>query len=379
MRRDNFKQISVMLRYFYCLLGLSILFSTSLAQDCTQASLLEKPGVWKAGMKGSAGGSATDLAKEKKLVETIHGMVRSKYTPVGVEANYHGAYSADPNAPGNNYSYSIIPLNYYCEGNTAKLAHETSTYFSISANFFDAEIYEFFNFKDAASGVGYYYIQDMPVEKDGYWYFKEKDAGLGFGMTGKSSSWLITYNGKLPFAYVTKKEFLETQKVILANAKLMSASGFKDVLDRIEIEKGYKEKEYKNEPEKLARYMKMDYNDTKARYEKLLADNESKFKPAFDKIESQLKMPEAALSQPAIVKQDPHDHLAYLFTDDNDPMGQVLIKPNPGYFNMKWPRSSPQFFWVMVRGNHKEAVAAKFMGDIMKAVDFNVLKNMLGK
>ena len=363
-----------MSKYIFLLFSLSIVFYSSSAQDCAA-----KTGAWKAGMRGSQAGTATDLAKEKKLVDAIHNMIKAKYTPAGVEANYTGAYSANSNAPGNNYYYSIIPLNYYCEGNTVKVAHETSTYFSINANFFDAEIYEPVNFTEEASGTGYRYIPDMPVEKDGYWYFKERDAGLGFGMTGKASSWLITYNGKLPFAYVTKKEFLETQKVILANAMRSASSGFKDVLDRIEIEKGFKEKEYKNDPEKLKRYMTMDYNDTKARYEKLIADNDKKFKPAFTKLESQLKMSEAELNQPAIVKQDPNDHLAFLFTDDNDPMGQVLIKPNPGYFNKKLPRSSPQFFWVYVRANHKEPVASKFMADIMKAVDFGTLKAMLGK
>ena len=90
-------------------------------------------------------------------------------------------------------------------------------------------------------------------------------------------------------------------------------------------------------------------------------------------------MPAAELNQHAIVKDDPNDHFSYLFTTDDDGFGKVLIKPNPGYFNTKLPRSSPQFFWVYVRANHKEPIAAKFMADIMKAVDFATLKNMLGK
>ena len=151
------------------------------------------------------------------------------------------------------------------------------------------------------------------------------------------------------------------------------------MLKRIEIEKGFKEKEYKDDPEKLKKYMKMDYLDTKARYEKLIADNEKKYQPAFAKIEGLLKSPATELNRQAIVKEDPADHLSYLFTDDNDPFGKVLIKPNPGYFNIKLPRSSPQFFWVQIRGNHKEPIAANFMTGIMKAVDFTILKNMLGK
>ena len=244
--------------------------------------------------------------------------------------------------------------------------------------YFDAEIYD-----NAQGGrllaEGFNVMNDLPIEKDGYWYFKEIDAGLGFGMTGKSSAWLITYDGKLPFSYVTKKEFLEKRKLALSDRMLMSASGFKDILKNKEIEKGFKEKEYKNDPDKLKKYMKIDYLEIKARYEKLLADNEKTYNPGFEKIDEQLKLPADELNKQAIVKMDPHDRLSYLFTNDEDGFGKILIKPNPGYFNKKLPRSSPQFFWIYVRANPKEPLAAKFMTDIMKAVDFATLKNMLGK
>ena len=221
----------------------------------------------------------------------------------------------------------------------------------------------------------------MPIEKDGYWYFKEKEISLVLGTpgTGKESQWLITYDGKLPFAYVTKKEFLETRRKILPNSMAELASHFKNGLKNIEIEKKYKETEFKNDPEKLKKYMKMDYLPIKERNEKAIADNEKNYKPAFDKIDEQLKLPADELNKQAIVKIDPYDHLSYLFTDDNDGFGQVLIKPNPGYFNKKLPKSSPQFFGVFLRGSHKDPIASKFMTDIMKAVDFATLKNMLGK
>ena len=123
----------------------------------------------------------------------------------------------------------------------------------------------------------------------------------------------------------------------------------------------------------------MDYLQMKERYEKLLADNEKEFKPAFDKIETQLKISGDELKQQAIVKADPNDPLSYLFTDDSDPFGKILIKPNPDYFNKKLPKSVPQFIWISMTGNHKEPIASKFMTDIMKAVDFTLLFNLLGK
>lgn len=367
------------MKYIFSTLVLFISLN-ALSQDCSDESLLKKAGTWKAGIKGSEGGSAADLAREKKIIGSIHTMIKSKYTPGGVEAIYHGAYNPPyPDMPANSYTYSILPLNYYCDGNNVKTAHETSANFSINANMFEAEIYETPDNSQVTYGIGYHYLTDMPVEKNGYWQFKTIDVPLGLGMRGKSTSWLITYDGKLPFAYVTQKEFLETRKIILANDRLQAASNSRDVLKRLEIEKEFKEKEYKNDPEKLAKYMKMDYTDSKARYEKLLADNEKNYRPAFDKIEAQLRKPAAELNQPAIVKMDPKDHLSYLFTNDDDPFGQILIKPNPGYFNKKLPRSSPQFFWIYERWNHKDPIATNFVSDINKAADFSVLKNMLGK
>ena len=90
-------------------------------------------------------------------------------------------------------------------------------------------------------------------------------------------------------------------------------------------------------------------------------------------------MSAAELNQPAIVKPGPNDYLSYPFTNDNDPFRKILIKPNPGYFNKKLRGSSPQFFWIYVKANHKEPIAANFMSDIVKAVDFSMLKNMPGK
>lgn len=349
------------------------------AQTCNESFIAQKQGIWKEGMKGSEGGTAAELVKEKKVVGLLHNMVKTNYSPMSIEALFNGSYMKQfSNMPANSYSYNVRALNFYCEGGQVKTTHESSSYFSISANAFEAEIYDTAQ-GDRATAEGFNVMADMPVEKDGYWFFKETDVSLGFGMTGKSNMWLVTYNGKLPYSYVTKKEFLEKRKRNLTSIMEMEQGSFKDVLKNNEIAKKYKETEYKNDPDKLQRYMKMEYLSIKERYEKELASIEKRYKAAFAKIETLLSLPASELNQSAIVRQDPSDHLSYQFTDDNDSFGKILIKPNPGYFNKKLPKSSPQFFWVYIRGNHKEPIAAKFMADIMKAVDFNALKNMLGK
>jgi len=310
------------------------------SQDCTQASASQKPGIWKEGMKGSVSGiQPADLDRERKVVATIHLLVKSKYTPIGVEADYNGSYDRpDADVPVNLYNYNIYFLHYICEGNVIKTDHETSTSLTVSANRFDAKIYEKPD-ENNLPGEGFYSMKKMPVEKDGNYFFEEK-ASLGMGATGKSRTWLITRDNKLPFAYVTKKEFLEKQKnmLILAMPKAIEGSN-----------QNFKTK------------------------------TEQDFKKALAKIESLIKMPSGETDQPAIVKQDPNDYLSFLFTTNDDPFSKVLIKPNPGYFNSKLPKSSPQFFVVNITGDDKEPVAAKVMTDVIGTLDFNALRNLLGK
>jgi hypothetical protein len=310
------------------------------SQDCTQALASQKPGIWKEGTKGSVSGIApSDLDRERKVIAEIHLLVKSKYSPTGVEADYNGSYDRpDAEVPVNLYNYNIYFLHYFCEGNVIKTDHETSTSLTVSANRFDPKIYEKPD-ENNLPGEGFYSIKKMPVEKDGNFFFEE-DAGLGLGVTGKSRTWMITRDNKLPFAYVTKKEFLEKQKnmLILAMPKAIESSR-----------------------------------------DNLKTKTEQDFKKALAKIEILMKMPSSESDQPAIVKQDPNDYLSFLFTANDDPFSKVLIKPNSGYFNSKLPRSFPQFIVVNITGDDKEPVAAKVMTDVMKDLDFTALRNMLGK
>src|SRR6188768_3848580 len=163
-----------------------LLFSiTATAQDCSDAIILQKPGVWKETVSNSSGITPADLAKEKKVVAALHQMIKLKFTPKGVDAQMNGGYSSPFSwMPGNDYAYSIIPLEYYCDGKSIKTVGETSTYFSIVANLFNVEIY------NEAQGdrlllEGFNVMKDMPIAKDGYWYFPPIEEGLGLGMNGK--------------------------------------------------------------------------------------------------------------------------------------------------------------------------------------------------
>jgi hypothetical protein len=348
------------------------------AQDCTETSVMQKPGVWKEGMKGSVSGiPAADLDKERKVVASLQNLIKSKYTPIGVEADYNGSYDRpDTDTPVNMYDFKIYFMPYYCKNNIIKTADETSTTFFIASNRFDGNIYSIPD--ETTSSEGYYFLINKPVQKEGYFYFEEK-ASLGFGITGKSRNWLITLDGRLPYAYVTKKEFLEKQKQMLLKAMPAAIESSNESLKQIEQQKTQLKAEYKNDSGKFQRYLKNDYQYKKDRFEKNILTTEENYKNALTKLDLLLKMPSTESEKPAIVKQDPADNLSYLFTTDDDAFGKILIKPDPGYFNGKLSRSSPQFFLVNVTINEKDPLAAKVMTDLMKDFDFSALKNMLGK
>lgn len=364
----------------YLFFPLLILFTTSLhAQNCDPEQLQQTPGKWKEAMPGSQTASPADLAREKNSVTLLHNMIKSKYSPMGMEINFNGSYSRPAgNLPLNIFTYSIWGMHYYCNENKIKIADETSTTLRINSNWFEYEVFDTAH-GDRAIAEGFNVMYEMPKQQDGYWSFRDRNESLGFGRTGKSRIWLITYNGKLPFSFVTRKEFLEKRKRSLYVQMQMSAEGSRDVLRRIEIEKKYKAEEYKNDPVKMEKYLRLDYNQVKERYQKYLAENDEPFHAAINNINEQLKASASELNQPAIVKQDPHDHLSYLFTTEDDPFCRILIEPNPQYFNTKLPASSPLFLFVFLKWYHTDPVATKFAEDINNAIDFNLLKNMIGK
>jgi hypothetical protein len=57
----------------------------------------------------------------------------------------------------------------------------------------------------------------------------------------------------------------------------------------------------------------------------------------------------------------------------------IAVKPNPGYFRKKLPRSSPQFFTVVYKIAHGDPVFEENIANIKTAIDFAKLKKMLGK
>jgi hypothetical protein len=129
----------------YIILFSALFFSISaVAQTCNSDILLQTPGSWKARPQGSASVlSAADLAREKKIVATLHSMIQSKYTPMGLQANFLVSYGrAEPNMPGNYFRYTIASYIFYCDGSIMVKEQIRDNYnqFYINANLFENKI-----------------------------------------------------------------------------------------------------------------------------------------------------------------------------------------------------------------------------------------------
>jgi hypothetical protein len=342
------------MRSFYLLSAYFLFILTTLsAQNCTQETLAKMPGKWTEGMKGSTGStSAADLAREKTIIGNIHKALQQAYKPMGLDADYNGIYynTQDPYRWGNTYGYALRLMPYICSNNGIGKAHETSTSLTISANnmAFGPEIYEPF-IDSSPWDMGFRSIAKMPVKKGNYYFYIE-ETGLGFGIRGTQANWLVTYDNKLPFQWVSRKEFLEKRKQKLTQGRAEEMTRVKE---------NYKTDE-KIQKEKLAIALKG--------YDIALA-----------KVETDLKMSASELSQQAIVKQDPNTVMSHLFTAADDPFAKILIKSNPDYFDKKLPRTSPQFFSIALKGNDKDLILGNGMRELEKALDIEALKNMLGK
>lgn len=57
----------------------------------------------------------------------------------------------------------------------------------------------------------------------------------------------------------------------------------------------------------------------------------------------------------------------------------IAVKPNLSYYKKNLPKSAPQFFTVVFTLSQGDPVFEENIAAIKKAIDFDALKNMLGK
>jgi hypothetical protein len=332
----------------------AILFTSlySLAQNCNEAALPQTPGAWKEGMKGSTTGvPVAELPKEKKVVATIHNMIKQSYLPKGLEASFTGSYSGlYPDMPACQYYYGIYFMPYHCNGNIIKPDHETNTTLFIHANIpginFTKDVVN--GDVDEADKDHYGVLHKMPSQHDSLWSLGETEQAGGMGVIIKQYQWLVTYDGKLPFLYVSRKEYLDKSLYMLKKLK----------------DKELKSNESENFPDKALRDKRI--NSTKKYFDERITI-----------IENILKQQSAEdLKKTAIISAASEFKE---FTKEDDKYASILVKENPGYYNKKLSKGVPQLFYIEWQVDEKNPVLAQAFKDFMRSFHFGTLKTLLGK
>ncbi len=346
--------------------------------DCI-ARILGKKGRWEQ-IKNAPHISGADLAMQRKFLEAVHNMLQQRYMAMGVNVQYVHVHSpADKDRPVNLYSYNIDAPHYLCSGDTLSFPSQFGISLNVDFNQFTET--PLFDTTDDKLLTGYFDLRHgLPVEiKPGIWQFPDDPESLGFGVTGNSKAWLLTFDGKVPWTYVSRREFLIKRKYNLSIQLKNEDGHLKEQLSKWETEKKYKEQEWKNDPARLGKYIDNTYKPGIEREQKNYERTTADLRKVINEMEEQLTGPAAELDQMAIVKNDPKRTYNYLFTDKDDPFAQILTKPNRAYFNKGLPHSVPHFISIEVIYNHKDQVAEVVANAMVKALDLDYLKSFIGK
>ena len=309
------------------------------SQNCSEELLAKKPGTWKAGQQGQIFKvTAGDLVREKAIITSIHKMISSHYNPTGCQVSYSTVYGANyptPDQPwlADTYHYVMRILRYLCDRQSTDkskyyvdIATPTTVNITANAMYWLNSLYAANIAPDDFRG--YLKLGKRPVKKDGYYFMGEEQAG--YNSTIYEYRWLITYNDTLPFSYISRKEYLLIQK------------------------------------KRLEKYVK-DNPGEKAFHEQY-----------FKNINDYLTKPETELSKPAICMWNDEQRFKQ-FVEEGTKGSFIAVKPNLAYYKKNLPKSSPQFFTVVYKISKGDVVFEENIEAIKKAVDFAVLKNMLGK
>ncbi|HBE40328.1 MAG TPA: hypothetical protein DDW27_03850 [Bacteroidales bacterium] len=335
------------------------------AQPCVREELQKKPGVWKEGIKGSTNNvTPANLTKEKEVVQSIFAMIKEGYNPVGCEVTHTGVYGYNA-AEGKNwvadpYKFRAYFLRYLCDPNDRQKSYveiSTPTMLSISVNHFtysNEAIYAAELPDDHKEG--YISVKELPEYRNGYYYWESKteyNPGSNYNSKMKSYYWLISFNNKLPYKHVTQKEYL-----------LKTLASFKASVREIND----------NESRYRANYAGFSEDD-----KKVYDQQRNYYGPAIQKIEDMLiSKSEAELASPAVIlhpgDMQPFSELVAMGT----PGADLLIKPNPDYYDKTLPKHAPQFFSINLNISHSDPVYEHVYEHVSKAIDIQKLKAILG-
>ncbi len=342
--------------------------TVSAQEGCDSEKIKTAPGTWTTYVDQNTGGLTTaELTTERKLIASINKIFQDNYKPVGVTARHSANYdmkpsdidSRHPNRYGHPYYYLLMNFRNYCKGGKIEKHDHSNATLLININ----NGPDIGNKYDTIAVIG----RDGEVNSDAYGYHTLgrdiipngklpdlSDGSYAYGGPGATFTsdyiWWVTRKGsELPFQYVTRKEFLLKQ-VAIQQAQIAAA---KKRWDNKELQDVYKQSGQ-------LEYYTSAHNKLITHLEKTLA--------AYQK---DLEKDADWLNEWSVVKSHYNGEFSrFVFTGLNDSEFVVPVKPNPGYYNRKLPKSAPQFMTIILSGEHEKPEIQK----LKKVIDDNIDK-----
>ena len=344
------------MRPTFSILFLVLLFTfpADLYSQCNQTETEQKEHGWRKIEDASANKIPPALlTQQQETVRKISEIAKALYSkPKGAEISWYGNYFVRKivNQYPNSYDADIILQNYKCINNKeVLLSYNSSVFVGVnSLTFMSSDL--------DMNGKSYVTLRALFTKKDGYIYyiFDENDKYK------REEEWILAYPDKLPFTYMTRKEYITEARA--DQAKKYEAK-------TAELKKSYKVRpktEQEADKQKLIDGFKKSYQGDAltARIEQFNRDYKTdeqrldealKFNTAFyDKILSNYDQflashSEEYLSQPAIVLPYTRENFDGFEKNLNDKNLVYILKDNPEYYNKNLPVSAPQYFSVLIR------------------------------
>jgi len=327
-----------------------LFFNIGFAQQCTDENVAGLPGGWRAAMKGASDHSAADMAREKVLLDTIAHFIRGNFTwqPIGGDITAGNAYSirgldyrpTPVRKLANTYSTFVFFQHFFCNhgtinredfwNNISVTVNETP--FKFDRTFFIPPVDQYGNpMKEDPETDKYGFISELPAQKNGYFTFKKHDQAA---QAEKDNHYgdnhrLLTRGGRLPFRFMTKREYYEKWKIqndtTIARARIVK--------------------------EKMAVLAKTSGNNGDVEYEQRHIEQLQGYNDKLNRVLAAHSAEE--LSQPALSGEENGE-----FLDNKDPNNRhdYVIVPDVTYYTAGVPRSTPQTFYIVFDAQYRRAV-----------------------
>lgn len=322
-------------------------FSQTKPKDpCDKATVTKLPGQFLKPSEINTGSAfSSDVANERKIMNYIYSIIAAAYQPVGLKANNQFNFfntnktswntKINNQKHGSDYTYDVYNFRYQCQSSgfyidghfdfsLSFLVNEGNIYTdSVPVIDYEGKLYR--NKPASYNALPNYWVKkngQLTQLENGHYYSYSDNSST------KHFEWLITKDGKLPFNYVTRREFL--QKMIRFNQA----------------------------------------------YLKELRKNNSSIIPSIENVvksyTADLQKSESWLNEISIVTSQYNSEgkfSRYNFVTPTQSDALVLMQPNPEYEDKKRPASAPQYIRIYLKINNDHPEAKNLITIIQKNID----------